>query len=468
MRSNLGLFERYVDKGAMATTGIGPKKYYGRFASLEAEMSKRFGDSTNSKGETVGQPLPIIAKEIIAEYQLQHIREQLMVNSNKNLIINQINNIFDNKQVDTDLSSYIVEIENIFSNIINSYDLTQENFSVKNKMSNKEKEFYQRYLNDLETVYHSLESYYKKLVDQGVLSVNDSDQLILLRNRLEAITNVVQQQRQGLMARLQIVNYSAKASYENGAWSKPLKDFEAKNAPGGFKAYLQREKGMFLEVAGTNKIKQGLPKNLHIVNMGNIKGPIFSVGGLEFGQAAQLTSDWGIFDFDKIADNISIELEINGTKQNMQLKKFIELLEKGSFNSEEIIILDKTYSDYMVGVQGKAGLNQSIFNKGKRTSISTSELQGDFFRDMIMAMDAAKKIRYLDTHEDYAALFNYDLAKNLTFLLGKDNAYVYTRNGFQYLPDYIRDHKLYFGIGEKTYSRNKGLAHKYQISQHSI
>lgn len=464
MRSDLGLFERYVDKSLMATTGIGPKKYYGRFASLEKEMKKRFGDTTNSKGETIGQPLPILAKEEIANYQLQHIRNQIKINSSKNITINQINNIFNNEKIDTDLSPYITEIENIFENIIKSYDLTEQSFSTKGEMSQKEKELYKKYLNDLDNAYMSLESYYKALVDKNILSENDSDQLIFLRNRLDQVKNVIQQQRQGLMTRLQVPNYSVKASYENGVWNRPLKDFEAKNAPGSFKAYLAKEKGMFLEIAGTNRIKQSLPKNLHIVNMGNIKGPIFSVGGTSFGKA-QLTSDLGIFDFDQITDDILIEVEINEKKQSISLKKFVEQLENGKFNSEEIIILDNNYADYMIGVQSKAGANQSIFNKGARTSMSTSELPEEFFRDMIIAMNHAKKIHYLDSHKDYAALFNYDLTKNLTYLLGKDNAYVYTRTGFQYLPDYIRDHKLYFGIGENSYSRNKGLSHKYQISQ---
>lgn len=198
-------------------------------------------------------------------------------------------------------------------------------------------------------------------------------------------------------------------------------------------------KGDILEETGVAWLNERVPQDLKVraVNTGAIQT-----------KRGQLIQDIMIMDT-KLIDLMSdteIEFSINGQKQVLKIKDFLDKVESYKGN-KTIVITDESQQllQYfsLMGIQAKSGQNQLPWNVGsKNTWASIANGQGDKCAIYTSFLDRIQTLyntwdtdhKNIKTRSDvYTAMANYNLASQLNKVLHLskyDNQYVLTPNGF--------------------------------------
>ena len=407
----------------------------------------------------------IPTKQEIANYQYNTLKKY-MSHRFGNKIVKQIESDLYNISSTEPGAEYIDQA-------ISSIELAFNNFSNEIKKYDKEDLMYRYYgwMQQLNELIDKINYYYNKLMQDNALSNNDLNQLTQISEFLSILVKELNTSldQSTVWKRASVNFFTGQSQMRTITNSSGL--------IGSVRSVINSVKGSTGELIGKNWLNSLLRvKDVSIaeqkvaIQMGNIMGNVFSTGGSKK-SGQQLTTDIGLFDMKKIIDEkVVIDISIDGKNEKIPLDQFLKNVDNGKYNSSKVIMLDDTYTQYMVGgIQAKMGQNQKIFNASARTKVALNELQSLQARalqtmDSLFKKDGRKKnsIQFAQFHDDYNALFNYSLASKIIFLLGKDNNYILTRQGLQYIPDYIYENNYYFHITKKYLIGTSKT--KYQVS----
>lgn len=222
-------------------------------------------------------------------------------------------------------------------------------------------------------------------------------------------------------------------------------------------------KGRYLEEEGTNFFKEKLPQNL-VLNTGNIKG-YYDIGG-SFKNSGSMKEDIMIFNDPNFT--VSFTIGKDKEKKTMTIQNFIDFVENSS-EKKSIRLTQEGYDNLLrntiSAIQAKATRTQHIKFGNINIRTAQRELQGEALLSLKNLYQEQMKITEYTTkkgniakrrtsvivgyHKDYDALFNYNLARNITHVIGKNNLLL-TRNGiidmYTYVMEQFEKGKYFYGI----------------------
>lgn len=206
-------------------------------------------------------------------------------------------------------------------------------------------------------------------------------------------------------------------------------------------------KGRYLEVAATEWFGQRIPDNVKVVDTGRVYGVTYDIFGNVKSSGKQLKSDIMAFDMN-LADAVQITYMIGNEKKGpVSLSTFLADVEAKS-GSETISIDNDNYQALtealVFGAQAKSGRNQTIFNKASTAvslndvvSLNATEKFGKALQLIIRAASIDKS-NIIKKQPMYDAMFNFLLAKHLSYIIGKENNLIVTRSGIWTVYDYMK------------------------------
>ena len=191
-------------------------------------------------------------------------------------------------------------------------------------------------------------------------------------------------------------------------------------------------KGYLLEVQGTEWFKKRVPTNIEVVNTGSWiidgKMPKMDIAFFESGLAKKV--------FIKCKYG---EQQINNISLYDLLKKV-----NADTGSTTISISQEDYISMrqalITGVQAKSGKGAIRFASIPPSTIFSYSGPGRALKHLSYLLNSpynSKRLRA--THENYNALFNYELAKHLNRIVGYENSIMLTRNGLQTTQQFLID-----------------------------
>lgn len=193
-------------------------------------------------------------------------------------------------------------------------------------------------------------------------------------------------------------------------------------------------KGQYLESRGEEFFVERLPRNMKVLNTGFLRG-YYDISG-KFQSGGKMKEDLMIFN----NSNFQIEFTIgeNSTKHKMTLEEFINFINSRS-GKESIQLTQEGYESMqqnLIGaVQAKATRSDRIKFGNINIRTASLEIEGRALMALKGVYEKAKIIKNENDH--YNLLFNYNLAKNLNYILGINNNLLLTRNGIVDLYSYI-------------------------------
>ena len=202
-------------------------------------------------------------------------------------------------------------------------------------------------------------------------------------------------------------------------------------------------KGYLLEAEGTKFLQERIPdlESIKIVNTGDILGPTLDIFGGVQNAKKQLGAD--IMAFDKeIAKNIFITYEIDKQKRGpLSLLEFLQVIEDNAGEKTITIFAEdypKIQTALIAGIQAKSGQGNIKFRV-----VSPATLFGSG-TDIARALESLNWLMnnkwggQLKQKDDiYDAMFNLELSRHLTGIIGKDNTVMLTRDGFQSTKEFL-------------------------------
>lgn len=228
-------------------------------------------------------------------------------------------------------------------------------------------------------------------------------------------------------------------------------------------------KGQYLEAKGKEFIAANVPSNFKVIQTGQIKGQYDIFGN--FKNNWLMKEDLMILDSDNFL--ISFTLGKNNEVKKMTLKDFMNFLENRT--STEIIRLTQAGYDALVshlvsGVQAKATLT----NKIRFGKVNIRNQQGGqqekallTLKEIYKAQRQSSKQKHLhsflkNTHNDYQALFNYNLSHYLGYIVGKNNKLLLTRTGLQdmygFIMEQFKANRYFYGLEDFKLSSDAGIS----------
>ena len=216
-------------------------------------------------------------------------------------------------------------------------------------------------------------------------------------------------------------------------------------------------KGQYLEEKGTEFFQSKLPNNI-VLNTGSLKGYYDIMGN--FKNSGSMKEDIMIFDNPNFT--ISFTIGKNDERKTMTLKEFINFLE----NSSEKQTIRLTQEGYEISaIQAKATRTSHIKFGNINIRTADREIQGEALLSLKNLYQEQMKVSTYNTakgntakrktsiivasHKDYDALFNYNLARNITHVIGKNNLLL-TRHGVTDMHSYIMNQfeagRYFYGI----------------------
>lgn len=221
-------------------------------------------------------------------------------------------------------------------------------------------------------------------------------------------------------------------------------------------------KGEYLEQAGKQFFKEHLPRDYRIIQTGRIGGQIDIFGN--FQSSRSMKEDIMILD----DQNFQIEFTIGDQKKQMGIDEFIQYVEsyKGSKKIQLTIEGYQTLQQHLIsGVQAKATKTNRIkFGNINLKDVYKNSIQGIslWYLKQIYAKENHKGgLPLRATHSDYNLLFNYNLAKNLNYIIGKNNNLLLTRKGLQDMNTFIMEQfnngRYFYGIEDAHLNSTAGI-----------
>lgn len=200
-------------------------------------------------------------------------------------------------------------------------------------------------------------------------------------------------------------------------------------------------KGEYLEQVGKEYFKNIIPSNFKVLHTGRLGGYIDITG--KYTSSGSMKADLMILD----GKNFMIEFyDGQNSTQRMSIAQFIEYVD--SRKSNAIIKLTEhsfheLHSHLVAGVQAKATRTEHI--KFGRVNLlnGIKEDEGYALLALYLVHKAEKtkkdnkKYPLYTNHADYNALYNYNLAKNLNYVIGEKNTLLLTRNGLEDMNTFI-------------------------------
>lgn len=221
-------------------------------------------------------------------------------------------------------------------------------------------------------------------------------------------------------------------------------------------------KGEYLEQAGKQFFREYLPRDYRIIQTGRIGGQIDIFGN--FQSSRSMKEDIMILD----NQNFQIEFTIDDKKKQMRIDEFIQYVEsyKGSKKIQLTIEGYQTLQQHLIsGVQAKATKTNHIkFGNINLKDVYNNSIQGVslWHLKQIYAKENHKGgLPLRVTHLDYNLLFNYNLAKNLNYIIGKNNNLLLTRKGLQDMNTFIMEQfnkgRYFYGITDTHLNSSAGI-----------
>lgn len=222
-------------------------------------------------------------------------------------------------------------------------------------------------------------------------------------------------------------------------------------------------KGQYLEEKGTEFFQSKLPNNI-VLNTGSLKGYYDIMGN--FKNSGSMKEDIMIFDNPNFT--ISFTIGKNDERKTMTLKEFINFLENSS-EKQTIRLTQEGYDALMnnaiSSIQAKATRTSHIKFGNINIRTADREIQGEALLSLKNLYQEQMKVSTYNTakgntvkrrtsiivasHKDYDALFNYNLARNITHVIGKNNLLL-TRHGvtdmYSYIMNQFEAGRYFYGI----------------------
>lgn len=216
-------------------------------------------------------------------------------------------------------------------------------------------------------------------------------------------------------------------------------------------------KGTLLEAKGKEFFMERLPNNFKVLSTGKLFGYYDIMGNYK--NSGAMKEDLMIFDNDKF--KIEFTIGKNNKKYSLTLKNFMEFLDSRE-GTDTIRITQTGYEEMqkhlIAGVQAKATSSNRL--KFGNVNINTANLETEG-RALLALKEIYQKTPILQrVHEDYNALFNYNLARNINHILGHNNSLLLTRNGltdmYNYILDLFEKGKYFYTTEEISLKSNAG------------
>ena len=227
-------------------------------------------------------------------------------------------------------------------------------------------------------------------------------------------------------------------------------------------------KGQYLESAGKEFFSEVMPQNI-ILETGSLMGQIDIDGVFKSGR--KMKEDLMFLDSDNF--KISFTIGSNQQKHTLSLQKFMEFLDKRT-KTTSIHLTEEGYNalqqHLITAVQAKATRSNNIKfgsvniknNKGGIEEMALQILQDIYDEDRnIITKNGKTKKGSISTlknqHADYDALFNYNLAHYINYIIGKNNKLLLTRNGlidtYGFIIEQFNNKRFFKGNNFKLSSR---------------
>lgn len=233
-------------------------------------------------------------------------------------------------------------------------------------------------------------------------------------------------------------------------------------------------KGQYLEAAALDWLLSVFPNNI-VVNTGQLYGTYDIFGG--FSQR-QMKEDLMILD----SDNFTVSYTI-GKDQTVVTCTMREFLTNIHNSSQSIHLTEAGYEELqrhmIAGVQSKATRLDTI----RWGAISIAGAGSPFsqtldsalmtLQDIYFAASKGKRVTsstsvLMNKNDDYKALFNYSLARHLSFLIGENNRILVTRYGLSDLYNEIlrsfNEGKGLYGVGDINLSNRRVIKVKQDLN----
>lgn len=232
-----------------------------------------------------------------------------------------------------------------------------------------------------------------------------------------------------------------------------VRQFENPNILKSLAVLGKKVKTRFLELAVLKDIREMTKdiNNLEVIDSAKILEAHLSSTGKISSKNKQSINDIKIF---KTSNNtiISINDLINKLK-NLDSKQKVETL--------------KSHNIALLGVQAKSGYNTKPFNEASATLNEVIEMSKSKVLDLLYYLmyeptstnpDGNKpNLSFFKTDKNlpankkiYEVLFNYNLAHNLSYILGYENAILATNDGLIFMEDYLYQQNQYIGASSST------------------
>ena len=327
-----------------------------------------------------------------------------------NHLIQQFNN--DLKQIISDSVSYSTF----------NYHITQIENAIQNISGRNTVDFVKEELTQLANGFPSLIQQYQSLINR-IGFTNNSSQILAALTRFD---------QQLSMFENRIQKYAVEGMPQKGSYLKRLTWVE------------NQLKGYQLEVDGVDFFQQRLPQEIKVLQTGQILGPRFNILGSQTSTGKFIKEDLMLL----IDKGIKIEYSIkskNGNKMKVtkSLSEFIEDCSNPHYKTITLTLAGyRALQEQMI-----AGVTSKATRAGKirfgAISLDNLSLESVNFQTESLLMLSELYLKFQaplqKTHEDYDALFNYSLARALTYIIGQDNTLILTRNGISTTADFLAE-----------------------------
>lgn len=222
-------------------------------------------------------------------------------------------------------------------------------------------------------------------------------------------------------------------------------------------------KGEFLEAKGLEYFQDVIPKDFKVLATGSLRGQYDILGNYKSG--VKMKEDFMILK----NSNFKIQYKIgkNGITREQTFDEFLKYLE-GKTSKTSIFITEEGYNtlkqNLVAGVSAKASLSENI-KFGTLNVLTNHETSEGVFLAKLKEIYNKSAI-FQNEHQDYDALFNYNLGQYITHIVGNTNKILLTAEGIVDMKHYILS---LFEKGSYFYGKNFKLsgrsATKVQINK---
>ena len=358
-------------------------------------------------------------------------------------------NIFRNneliKQFNNDL---IAIIEESSQNSIFNYHIEQIEHAVQNISGTYSADFAKEELTQLVQGFPSLIQQYQSLINR-IGSTTNASQVVAALTRFD---------QQLSMLEMRMQKYAVEGLPEKGSYLKRLYWVE------------NQLKGYQLEIDGVDFFQQRIPTEIKVLQTGAVKGPRFDILGNQTSTGKSIQEDLMLL----IDKGIKIEYKIKSkTDEVITVQRTLdEFIQDCSNSTYKTISL--TLSGYRaLQEQMVAGITAKATRTGKirfgSISLSNLSLESVNYQTesllMLQELYSIQKTPLKESHEDYDALFNYSLARALTYIIGQDNTLILTRNGISTTADFLAEqfNKGHYLKLSNSFKLSKSIGELYNI-----